>query len=394
MVFSCIVPQYYDYACILVKWHISGHTIYTELPLYILYIIGMKSSSGVSFLYIFVVKKYMSASSVFIIYTGMSNKSRKGFQGMQECYNQDGTVYCHTPLFCAAWRGDNMMVHLMLASNVNADEVDRDGNTPLFIASQMGHNMVVEQLLAHGCDKDKFNNDKVTPLAAAVGNRQIQVVQLLLDFGCNTNQADVFGKTALYWAISIGGNKGEAVVKLLLKAGCATDTVQHRSENKTPLYLAAASGYTRVVSYLLLAADCPKDKADNTNITPLAVAVKNRHIRVVKLLLEAGCKVDEADSFENNAIYWAASGGNESMVKLLLAAGARTDIANQCGYTPLRAAYRGRHSDVMRLLQKHEQVVQMLRAAGSCTLQNIKDYYNRETYIVRILNHMAGYSRT
>ena len=301
----------------------------------------------------------------------------------------------HTPLCWAAWRGDTVLVQLLLAGRCNKDQGDCNGRTALYWAAQKGHNMVVEQLLAAQCGKDIADNELVTPLAAAAKFGRVQVVELLLEAQCNPNYADVFENTALHmaimWARRDGNGKAAAVVKLLVAAGCHTDTVYRYGQ--TPLYLAAERGYTLMVSHLLRAADCNKNTADENNVTALAAAVKNGHIEVVQLLLEAGCDIDKVDCNEATAIFWAALMGNTHMVRLLLAAGARTDIANQCGYTPLHAAYRGRHSDVMRLLQEHEHLVQKLRNEGLYELQNIKDYYNQDSYTTRFFNAGSDVAR-
>ena len=76
-----------------------------------------------------------------------------------------------TPLFTAAYVGNDVIVQLLLAhEDVDVNKAGQAlGRTPLYIAAQFGHDVVVQLLLAHSAVKVDQASLKCSSAAAFVG---------------------------------------------------------------------------------------------------------------------------------------------------------------------------------------------------------------------------------
>ena len=120
----------------------------------------------------------------------------------------------------AAKSGDAMRVRDLLAQDnslINAR--DKDGSTPLHCAAWKGHQQVVTLLLQARADVNAHNeNDHWGPTAlhAAAHANQPAIAQLLIDHGANINAKDREGRTPLFHTTF---HKATAAAKVLEKQG-------------------------------------------------------------------------------------------------------------------------------------------------------------------------------
>lgn len=91
---------------------------------------------------------------------------------------------------------------------------------------------------------------------------------------------------------------------------------------RTPLVLAARLGHFKVVQ-VLIAAGAPAEYDCNVSVlSPMVEASKGGHISILQMLLTAGADPDTADGYANTSLKAAAWGGHIGCVHVLLAAGA------------------------------------------------------------------------
>jgi hypothetical protein len=95
--------------------------------------------------------------------------------------------------------------------------------------------------------------------------------------------------------------------------------------------------------------------------TPLIVAVKNRHERIVKLLIRAGADINKVKDEGWTPLLYAASDGHDRIVKLLLDSGANPNKATDEGWTPLIIAAAAE----MTGFGGHDASVKLLLEAGA-----------------------------
>ena len=76
--------------------------------------------------------------------------------------------------------------------------------------------------------------------------------------------------------------------------------------------------------------------------------------KTVKHLLAKGAKVNQARTTDNvTPLLLAVKGGHEKIVKMLLSRGADVAVAQNDGRTPLSAAIQGTNKKIVKLLQKY-----------------------------------------
>ena len=159
------------------------------------------------------------------------------------------------------------------------------------------------------------------PVADAAMQGRLDEVRALLQRGEDVDAAHGDGMTALHWAAENGSPE---LARLLLDAGAAVDPLT-RLNDYTPLHLAARSAHTRVVD-ALLAAGADVRARTSTGVTPLHLAAGAGDARSVEALLEGGAEVDVRETtWGQTPLMFAAAFDRVAAVEALLAAGA--DVA-------------------------------------------------------------------
>ena len=163
------------------------------------------------------------------------------------------------------------------------------------------------------------------------------------------NSREPTGYTALHMA-AMAGRAGAA--SALLSAGAAPLVVVDESK-ETPLHLAAREGHLRVVRQLVRAG-APLNVEDASGATPLQRAARGGHAWVVWWLLRRGASYRVPDSLGRLPLHYAVERGFVGIVRMLTAGKRRRSInhLDVRGETPLSlAALRG-HMAVAQLLIK------------------------------------------
>nr|XP_028709380.1 putative ankyrin repeat domain-containing protein 30B-like [Macaca mulatta] len=107
------------------------------------------------------------------------------------------------------------------------------GTTALHWACVNGHAEVVTFLVDRKCQLDVLDGENRTPLMKALQCQREDCANILVDSGAGLNIVDVYGNTALHYAVY---NKNLSVVAKLLSHGAVVETQNKAS--LTPLLLA------------------------------------------------------------------------------------------------------------------------------------------------------------
>lgn len=218
-----------------------------------------------------------------------------------------GEVICdHTILHSAAARGSVSVFHKVKALDCGdirsiIDWQDMSGATPLIYAACQGNYTVVKTLLELNSNPEVSDRNEQNALHHAAQNGHKEVVQLL-----SRNAHDQFIRTA-------------------------KDTYGF-----TAWHVAISAGHLEIVKLL------PQDWTviSDEQWSPLMLASKEGHVRVVEWLLNEQCvgDIDGVNYYGQTSLLMAVISGSLDTVKLLLLRGANASIADGNGITPCDCA--------------------------------------------------------
>ena len=219
----------------------------------------------------------------------------------------------------AAYKKDIIAIKKLLATGVDVNAKDDDGDTSLFIATDEGHKEVIELLIANGADV----------------NGRIEVQHSARRGGTCLHVAAVFSY--------------KEIAELLIAEG--VDVNAKDDEGDTALNLAAGEGGSLEIVKLLIAKGVNVNMKNGNGLNPLHYAVYGGHKEIAELLI-----AESADVNGNNfapSLGIAASEGYKEILELLLAKGADVNALGPNGETPLTLAAIKGHKEIAGLLRKH-----------------------------------------
>ncbi|PWA18222.1 hypothetical protein CCH79_00004232 [Gambusia affinis] len=296
-----------------------------------------------------------------------------------------------TPLHLGCTQGAIEVVKLMLSTVDRVEDVinltDGACQTPLHRATIFDHAELAEHLISLGSDLNSTDCKGNTPLLLATSCGAWKTVALLLSKGANVNVKDKCGCNFLHLAILQPKglkNLPEEVlqcksVKALLNCedneGCTPlhyacrlgihDSVKNMlglsgqvglacksKDKKSALHFAAQYGRINTCHRLLESITDSRllNEGDERGLTPLHLASKGGHTKVVQLLLRKGA-LFHSDYKGWSCLHHAASEGYTQTMDILLSANPKLlDKTDEDGNTALHIAARSGHVAAVRMM--------------------------------------------
>lgn len=197
---------------------------------------------------------------------------------------------------------------LHLLGDIDPNEVDPDGWELLQIAAYRGDTAAIDELTEEfTTDREQLSqmlevalDDGMTPLCLAIENGYASAALRLLELGAGATVVTADGWTPLHLASAAGMHR---VATALYDAGA--DPKAQTESGLTPLHLAVMTGDDAMVRLLCDMAPDGMNMAEHDRlVTPLHLAVENRHLEVVKTLISDGADLHarNADSLTPLAI--------------------------------------------------------------------------------------------
>ncbi|KAL7900627.1 ankyrin repeat-containing domain protein [Trichoderma sp. SZMC 28014] len=290
-------------------------------------------------------------------------KTMKMLLKNKACPNVRGMESGTTPLFYAVKSMNVDLVRLLMRYGANPKHKHLD--RPLLIEvinSEVSHKTKTEMsdvligssplMVINGQDLQGW-----TPLIHASRADDLPMVEWLLERGADINLRDKDGHCALFHALNM---KHEKIVKRLL-------------ESKPTLNALTSAGHTLFESamedasyvQLLLDAGADPELPDKNGATAINTAAMKGKASVVKLLVDRKVDIHRPDQYGRSAIMYAAELGSDAdTVRILIKGGADLGAcAKYHGFTPLHAAARGGHPEIIKVLLEHRKMIDLEKRA-------------------------------
>ncbi|XP_075303069.1 ankyrin repeat domain-containing protein 55 isoform X4 [Opisthocomus hoazin] len=171
------------------------------------------------------------------------------------------------------------------------------------------------------------DNEGMTSLHWAAFHNRPQHTQTLLHKGADLTLVDKDFKTALHWAVQSGNR---ILCSIILDHYQGPSIINYDDENgKTCMHIAAAAGYSDILSELAKVPECNLQALDVDDRTPLHWAAAAGKADCVQTLLELGIDSSPRDINENTPLTYAMYCGHTACIKLLSQESSRSEPVHQ-----------------------------------------------------------------
>uniref|UniRef100_A0A182K3T1 ANK_REP_REGION domain-containing protein n=1 Tax=Anopheles christyi TaxID=43041 RepID=A0A182K3T1_9DIPT len=224
-------------------------------------------------------------------------------------------IWSHTTLLGARYNFAIIRVAKLLQKGVTPDATNMDGLTALHQCCIDDNAEMLNLLLDYGANVNAQDSERWTPLHAAATCGHLNLVKILIARGANLLAVNADGnmpydicddEEALDY-IEAEMSKRGVTQELIDETRAATETQMLHDlqdialqggdleipdpQGATPLHIASANGYTRVVEFLL-EHHTATDAVDNDLWTPVHAAACWGHLEVLEMLAQSGADLN------------------------------------------------------------------------------------------------------
>ncbi|KAM6035343.1 ankyrin repeat domain-containing protein 55 isoform 2-T2 [Theristicus caerulescens] len=205
----------------------------------------------------------------------------------------------------------------LLRNGAKQNIPDKNGRLPLHAATAEPDVRLLNVLLQQSnlSEINHQDNEGMTSLHWAAFHNRPQHTQTLLHKGADLTLVDKDFKTALHWAVQSGNR---ILCSIILDHYQGPSIINYDDENgKTCMHIAAAAGYSDIISELAKVPECNLQALDVDDRTPLHWAAAAGKADCVQTLLELGIDSSPRDINENTPLTYAMYCGHTACIKLL-----------------------------------------------------------------------------
>ncbi|NXB66329.1 ANR55 protein, partial [Struthidea cinerea] len=205
----------------------------------------------------------------------------------------------------------------LLRNGAKQNIPDKNGRLPLHAATAEPDVRLLSVLLQQSnlSEINHQDNEGMTSLHWAAFHNRPQHTQTLLHKGADPTLVDKDFKTALHWAVQSGNR---ILCSIILDHWQGPSIINYDDENgKTCMHIAAAAGYSDIISELAKVPKCNLQALDVDDRTPLHWAAAAGKADCVQTLLDLGIDSSPRDINENTPLTYAIYCGHTACIKLL-----------------------------------------------------------------------------
>jgi len=272
-----------------------------------------------------------------------------------------------TPLMTAVVSRDPQLVDLLLEAGADPSQTTKLGFSALDLAVRQKKTALIHKLTKAGA---RVSGQLLfQPISKGDVNTVTYLIQAGadVDAGAEGVSALVKGETPLEAAIAARWSLGEldahwekrffAIIRALLDAGAK---VNHTTQWRSPLYIAADHGDKELVQLLLKKGADPKRAITKVPIengrSALHVAACGGHTDIIKLLLSAGADPNQRDKVGQTALETVRQQQRSSSIEIQEAVTAVVDSKkNRQKLESMYAEWKEQRAAIIRLLERAER---------------------------------------
>ncbi|XP_034659764.1 protein phosphatase 1 regulatory subunit 16A isoform X2 [Drosophila subobscura] len=224
----------------------------------------------------------------------------------------------------AASRNDMPEVAALLQHGITPDAANEDGLTAMHQACIDNNVQMLQLLLEYGADVDAQDSDKWTPLHAAATCGHLELVRILIRHGANLLAVNTDGN--MPYDLCDDENSLDFIEGEMAQRGVTQELIDETRSSTERIMLRDLMELTRTGGDL--------EEPDYQCATPLHIAAANGYVRVVEFLLEQHVNVDAMDKDLWTPVHAAACWGHLEVLEMLAQCGADLNVRNKDDETP------------------------------------------------------------